>query len=104
MAHIAHAQILYCIRITRTRGPHIPGPGPVPQKARLLPVGGVSTKCLEPHYIALALAMAAGLRCFKLALVQLAVGADKAANLTRAGRLVREAAKKGAKVVALPVG
>ena len=36
-------------------------------------------------------------------MIQLLVGADKAANLLRAGRLVREAASKGAQVVALPV-
>ena len=44
-----------------------------------------------------------GLRQFRLALVQLAVGADKAANLQRASRMVREAAENGAQVVALPV-
>ena len=45
----------------------------------------------------------AGLRQFRLALVQLAVGADKAANLQRASQKVKEAAENGAKVVALPV-
>ena len=40
---------------------------------------------------------------FKFSMIQLLVGADKAANLLRAGRLVREAASKGAQVVALPV-
>ena len=44
-----------------------------------------------------------GLHQFRLALVQLAVGADKAANLQRASRMVREAAENGAQVVALPV-
>ena len=37
---------------------------------------------------------------FKFSMIQLLVGADKAANLLRAGRLVREAASKGAQVVA----
>ena len=40
---------------------------------------------------------------FRLALVQLAVGASKADNLSRAARLIKEASKEGAKVVALPV-
>ncbi len=40
---------------------------------------------------------------FKIALVQLAVGASKPANLERAGSLVREAASNGAKLIALPV-
>ena len=44
-----------------------------------------------------------GLRKFRLALVQLAVGADKAANITRAEGMVREAAQNGAKIVSLPV-
>lgn len=44
-----------------------------------------------------------GMRKFKLALIQLAVGASKPANLERAGSLVREAASNGAKLVALPV-
>jgi len=44
-----------------------------------------------------------GLRKFRLALVQLAVGADKAANLQRASQKIREAAENGAQVVALPV-
>jgi len=39
---------------------------------------------------------------FRLALVQLSVGANKAENLARCGKLVREAASNGAKVVALP--
>lgn len=43
------------------------------------------------------------MRKFKIALIQLAVGAEKRTNLERAGSLVREAASKGAKVVALPV-
>ena len=45
----------------------------------------------------------AGLCLFRLALVQLAVGADKAANLQRASQKIKEAARNGAKVVALPV-
>lgn len=44
-----------------------------------------------------------GLRKFKIALVQLAVGSQKSANLERASSLVRTAAKEGAKLVALPV-
>ena len=40
---------------------------------------------------------------FKLGLVQMAVGADKAANLVRAASLVKEAASNGAQVIALPV-
>ena len=44
-----------------------------------------------------------GLNRFQLALVQLAVGRDKAANLQRAAGMVREAAKKGAQVIVLPV-
>ena len=43
------------------------------------------------------------LRTLKLALVQLAVGAQKSSNLERAGSLVRAAAKNGAKLVTLPV-
>lgn len=39
---------------------------------------------------------------FRLALVQLAVSATKADNLARAAKSVREAAVKGAQVVALP--
>ena len=39
---------------------------------------------------------------FRLALVQLAVTASKADNLSRATKLIKEAASKGAKVVALP--
>ena len=45
----------------------------------------------------------AGLCSFRLALVQLAVGADKATNLQRASQKIKEAARNGAKVVALPV-
>ena len=45
----------------------------------------------------------AGLAQFRLALVQLAVGANKAANLQRASQKIKEAARNGAKVVALPV-
>lgn len=41
-------------------------------------------------------------RSFRLALVQLSVGSSKTDNLTRASRLIKEAASKGAKVVALP--
>ena len=40
---------------------------------------------------------------FKLALIQLAVGSDKATNLSRAAEKVREAAQNGSKIVALPV-
>ena len=40
---------------------------------------------------------------FKIALVQLAVGADKAANLKNAVQAVREASGKGANLVVLPV-
>jgi predicted amidohydrolase len=39
---------------------------------------------------------------FKLALIQLAVGTNKAENLLRAGRFIQEAAKKGAHLVTLP--
>ena len=39
---------------------------------------------------------------FKLALVQLSVGGDKAANLQRAVKLVCEAAGNGANIIALP--
>lgn len=47
---------------------------------------------------------AVGLRHkFKLALIQLAVGASKPANLERAGSLIREASSHGAKLIALPV-
>ncbi|WAR21149.1 NIT2-like protein [Mya arenaria] len=38
----------------------------------------------------------------KLALVQMAVGASKPDNLARASRLIKEAASKGANIVALP--
>lgn len=47
--------------------------------------------------------MHAGLRKFRIGLVQMTVGEDKAANFARAASLVREAAKKGAQLVALPV-
>ena len=40
---------------------------------------------------------------FKLALVQMAVGADKAANVRRACRMVKEAVQHGAGMVVLPV-
>ena len=39
----------------------------------------------------------------KIALVQMAVGADKAANLRKAVQAVREASKNGANIVTLPV-
>jgi len=39
---------------------------------------------------------------FKLALIQLAVSTSKADNLFRAGKLIKEASEKGAKVIALP--
>ena len=40
---------------------------------------------------------------FKLALVQMAVGADKAANVRRACQMVEEAVQNGAGMVVLPV-
>ena len=43
------------------------------------------------------------LSSFKLGLIQLAVGSDKATNLSRAVEKVREAAQNGANIVALPV-
>ena len=46
---------------------------------------------------------ASGLSKFRLGLVQMLVGADKAANLVRAAKLVKEAASNGAQVIALPV-
>jgi len=42
-------------------------------------------------------------RQLRLALIQLATTADKAANLRRARTLVQEASKNGANVVVLPV-
>jgi hypothetical protein len=39
----------------------------------------------------------------KIALIQLAVGADKVENLKRAHQLVLKASKQGAAIVALPV-
>lgn len=39
----------------------------------------------------------------KIALVQMAVGADKVANLRKAVQAVREASENGANIVALPV-
>ena len=39
----------------------------------------------------------------RLGLVQLAVGSDKATNLSRAVEKVREASQNGANIVALPV-
>lgn len=47
--------------------------------------------------------MAAQASSFKLGLIQLAVGSDKATNLSRAAEKVREAARNGSKIVALPV-
>ena len=47
--------------------------------------------------------MAAEGSSFKLALIQLAVGSDKATNLSRAAEKVREAARNGSKLIALPV-
>ena len=40
---------------------------------------------------------------FRFSMIQLLVGKDKASNLLRAGKLIREAANKGAQVIALPV-
>lgn len=49
------------------------------------------------------MAAAAGLRRkFRVGLVQMTVGEDKAANFARAANLVRNAARKGAQLVALP--
>ena len=45
----------------------------------------------------------AGLGRFRLGMVQMTVGADKASNLLRAGSLVKKAAMNGAQVVVLPV-
>jgi hypothetical protein len=42
-------------------------------------------------------------RPFRLALIQLAITADKTANLRRARTLVKEASTKGANVIVLPV-
>ena len=39
---------------------------------------------------------------FRLALIQLSVGSNKASNLARASEKIAEAAKSGAKVVSLP--
>ena len=39
---------------------------------------------------------------FRLALIQLLVGADKANNLTRAVKCIREAASNGAQLIVLP--
>lgn len=47
--------------------------------------------------------MTAQARSFRLALVQLAVGSDKATNLSRASEKVREATQNGANIVVLPV-
>ena len=43
-------------------------------------------------------------RSFKLALIQLSVGANKATNLSRAVEKVEEAAKKGAQVLLIKIG
>ena len=40
---------------------------------------------------------------FKLAMVQLAVGVDKAANVRRACQMIKEAVQNGAGMVVLPV-
>ena len=40
---------------------------------------------------------------FKIALVQMAVGKDKTANLKKAVQAVREASENGANIVTLPV-
>lgn len=42
-------------------------------------------------------------RIFRLALIQMKVGADKAANLKHAQELIQEAARNKADIVALPV-
>ena len=47
---------------------------------------------------------AASRRAFKLALIQMHVGADTSANLDKASCLIRKAAEENANVVALPVG
>ena len=39
---------------------------------------------------------------FRIALIQLLVGADKSVNLSRAANFIREAASKGAQVIVLP--
>ena len=39
---------------------------------------------------------------FRIALVQLLVGADKGSNLTRASKLIREAAANAAQIIVLP--
>ena len=54
-------------------------------------------------FLARSLRMAAQPSFFKLGLIQLAVGSDKATNLSRAVEKVREAAQNGANIVALPV-
>lgn len=41
-------------------------------------------------------------KVFKIALCQIMSSTDKAANLKRAGEMIREAAKNGAKVIVLP--
>ena len=61
----------------------------------------LSKSRVDRHIVCLFLS---GLRKFRLGLVQMAVGADKAANLVRAASLVKEAASNGAQVIALPVG
>ena len=73
----------------------------------------LTTKCqlVSVFFIpstSLLLCMLHGAQCvpagrFKLALVQMAVGADKAANVRRACRMVKEAVQNGAGMVVLPV-
>ena len=40
----------------------------------------------------------------RLGLIQMAVGVNKVENVSKACQLIRKAAKKGAKLIALPVG
>jgi len=54
------------------------------------------------HYSTTASMTESGGKKFRLALVQLAVGSDKSANLKNATKLIEDAAKAGAKVVGLP--
>ena len=58
---------------------------------------------ISKHYTTLKMDYSYFIAEFRLALVQLAVGASKSDNLTRAAKLVSEAAKQGAKIVSLPV-
>lgn len=71
---------------------------------------GPSGKCacafelhVPPMFTRALASMAAQASAFRIALVQLAVGSDKATNLSRATEKVREASKNGAKFVTLPV-